>query len=50
MGSLALPNIEAHQVNGAEKVLIHPRGGQSTFVVGMGEGVQYPSLSEQRQQ
>ncbi|KAI0288169.1 trafficking protein particle complex subunit 10 [Russula brevipes] len=39
MGSLALPSIETHQVNGAEKVLILPRGGQSTFILGMGEGV-----------
>ena len=36
MGS-SLPNIETHQVHGAEKVLILPRGGRSTFVVGMGE-------------
>ena len=36
MGSLALPNIETHQVHGAEKVLILPRGGgRSTFIVGM---------------
>lgn len=39
MGSLALPNIETHQVHGAEKVLILPRGGgRSTFIVAMGEG------------
>lgn len=37
MGSLSLPNIETHQVHGAEKVLILPRGGRSTFIVGMGE-------------
>lgn len=37
MGSLALPNIETHQVHGAEKVLVLPRGGRSTFVVEMGE-------------
>jgi hypothetical protein len=37
MGPLALPNIETHQVHGAEKVLILPRGGRSTFVVEMGE-------------
>ncbi|KAH9005086.1 hypothetical protein EDB86DRAFT_3061943 [Lactarius hatsudake] len=36
MGSL--PNTETHQVQGAEKVLILPRGGRSTFIVGMGEG------------
>ncbi|KAI0273565.1 trafficking protein particle complex subunit 10 [Gloeopeniophorella convolvens] len=39
MGSLSLPNIETHQVHGAEKVLILPRGGRSTFIVGMGEGL-----------
>jgi hypothetical protein len=37
MGSLALPSIETYQVHGAEKVLILPRGGRSTFIVGMGE-------------
>ena len=37
MRSLSLPNIETHQVHGAEKVLILPRGGRSTFIVGMGE-------------
>jgi hypothetical protein len=31
------PNIETHQVHGAEKVLILPRGGRSTFIVEMGE-------------
>ncbi|KAI9446516.1 trafficking protein particle complex subunit 10 [Lactarius indigo] len=36
MGSL--PSTETHQVHGAEKVLILPRGGRSTFIVGMGEG------------
>ena len=36
MGSLAVPSIETYQVHGAEKVLILPRGGRSTFVVGMG--------------
>lgn len=37
MGSL--PSIDTYQVHGAEKVLIFPRGGRSTFIVGMGEGV-----------
>jgi len=38
MGSLAFPNIETHQVHGAEKVLILPRGGGlSTFIVAIGE-------------
>ena len=35
-GSLAVPSIETYQEHGAEKVLILPRGGRSTFVVGMG--------------
>ncbi|KAI0256634.1 trafficking protein particle complex subunit 10 [Lactifluus subvellereus] len=37
MGSL--PSIDTYQAHGAEKVLVLPRGGRSTFVVGMGEGV-----------
>jgi hypothetical protein len=37
MGSMALPSSETHQLHGAEKVLILPRGGRTTFVVGMGE-------------
>ncbi|KAF8275107.1 trafficking protein particle complex subunit 10 [Lactarius quietus] len=41
MGSLSLPNTETHQVHGAEKVLILPRGGRSTFIVGMGEGASH---------
>ncbi|KAG5647176.1 hypothetical protein DXG03_001133 [Asterophora parasitica] len=36
MGSMAIPSIETYQVHGAEKVLVLPRGGRSTFVVGMG--------------
>jgi hypothetical protein len=36
MGSMAIPNTEAYQVHGAEKVLVLPRGGRSTFVIGMG--------------
>jgi len=38
MGSMAVPSIETYQVHGAERVLILPRGGRSTFVVGMGPG------------
>jgi len=38
MGSMAIPSIETYQVHGAEKVLVLPRGGRSTFVVGMGPG------------
>lgn len=32
----ALPNTDTHQINGAETILVLPRGGRSTFVVGMG--------------
>ncbi len=38
MRPLPRPSTETHQVHGAEKVLILPRGGRSTFIVGMGEG------------
>jgi hypothetical protein len=34
IGSMSIPPTEAYQVHGAEKVLILPRGGRSTFVVG----------------
>jgi len=37
MGPLP-PSIDTYQVHGAEKILILPRGGRSTFVVGMDEG------------
>jgi hypothetical protein len=36
MNSMAVPSTETYQVHGAEKVLVLPRGGRSTFVVGMG--------------
>lgn len=36
MGSMAIPSTETYQIHGAEKVLVLPRGGRSTFVVGMG--------------
>ncbi|KAJ7063184.1 trafficking protein particle complex subunit 10 [Mycena amicta] len=36
MGSMAIPSTETYQVHGAEKVLVLPRGGRSTFVLGMG--------------
>lgn len=36
MGSLAIPTTETHQVHGAEKVMVLPRGGRSTFLVAMG--------------
>ncbi|EKM83061.1 hypothetical protein AGABI1DRAFT_118454 [Agaricus bisporus var. burnettii JB137-S8] len=35
-GSISIPSAEVFQVHGAEKVLILPRGGRSTFVVGTG--------------
>ncbi|KAG2116743.1 uncharacterized protein F5147DRAFT_743305 [Suillus discolor] len=35
MGS-TVPSADAYQVHGAEKVLILPRGGRSTYIVGMG--------------
>ncbi|KAF8911173.1 trafficking protein particle complex subunit 10 [Gymnopilus junonius] len=38
MGSMAVPSIETYQAHGAEKVLVLPRGGRTTFVVGMGPG------------
>ncbi|KII88634.1 hypothetical protein PLICRDRAFT_110377 [Plicaturopsis crispa FD-325 SS-3] len=36
MGSMALPSTETYQAHGAEKVLVLPRGGRSTFVIDMG--------------
>ena len=36
MGARTIPSTETYQVHGAEKVLVLPRGGRSTFVVGMG--------------
>ncbi|KAF7793103.1 hypothetical protein EIP86_004211 [Pleurotus ostreatoroseus] len=41
MGSAIVPICETHQVHGAEKVLVLPRGGRTTFVVGMGESDRY---------
>ncbi|KAF8578950.1 hypothetical protein K439DRAFT_1360730 [Ramaria rubella] len=35
MGSMALPSAEVYQVHGAERVLVLPRGGRTTFVVDM---------------
>jgi len=35
-GSQAPPSVETYQEHGAVKVLVLPRGGRSTFVVGMG--------------
>jgi hypothetical protein len=31
-----VPNADTCQVHGAEKVLILPRGGRNTYIVGMG--------------
>jgi hypothetical protein len=36
-GVAAVPSTETHQVHGAEKVLILPRGGRTTYVVSLGE-------------
>jgi trafficking protein particle complex subunit 10 len=36
MGSMPIPSTDTYQIHGAEKVLVLPRGGRSTFVVGMG--------------
>jgi len=36
MGSMTILSADTHQVHGAEKVLVLPRGGRTTFVVGMG--------------
>ncbi|KJA20255.1 hypothetical protein HYPSUDRAFT_142413 [Hypholoma sublateritium FD-334 SS-4] len=38
MGSMAVPSIETYQEHGAEKILVLPRGGRTTFVVSMGPG------------
>ena len=37
MRTMVVPTADTHQVHGAEKVLVLPRGGRSTFVVGMGD-------------
>lgn len=36
MSGDVLPNTDTHQAHGAETVLVLPRGGRNTFVVGMG--------------
>ncbi|KAM6500907.1 Trafficking protein particle complex subunit 10, TRAPPC10 domain containing protein [Amanita muscaria] len=36
MGSCTIPSTDVYQVHGAERVLVLPRGGKSTFVVWMG--------------
>ncbi|KAH9945954.1 trafficking protein particle complex subunit 10 [Epithele typhae] len=36
MRSSVVPGCDTHQVHGAEKVLVLPRGGRTTFVVNMG--------------
>ncbi|KAL0580266.1 hypothetical protein V5O48_001771 [Marasmius crinis-equi] len=38
MGSMAIPSTETYQIHGAETVMILPRGGRSTYVVGMSGG------------
>lgn len=39
MGSINLPGCDTYQEHGAEKLLVLPRGGRSTFFVGMGGNV-----------
>jgi hypothetical protein len=39
MDLLTAPSTETYQIHGAEKVLVLPRGGRSTFVVGMGNDI-----------
>ena len=39
MRSSVVPGCETHQVHGAEKVLVLPRGGRSTFFVNMGHNM-----------
>jgi trafficking protein particle complex subunit 10 len=36
MRSMAMPSTETYQVHGAERVLVLPRGGRTTWSVGMG--------------
>ncbi|PFH52452.1 hypothetical protein AMATHDRAFT_74243 [Amanita thiersii Skay4041] len=38
MGRQIIPSTDTNQVHGAQKVLVLPRGGKTTFVVGMGAG------------
>lgn len=37
MGSVAIPSTFAYQSHGAEKVMILPRSGRSTFIVDLGD-------------
>jgi trafficking protein particle complex subunit 10 len=41
MRSAIIPSCETYQVHGAEKVLVLPRGGRTTFVVSMGDNLEY---------
>lgn len=36
MGSVVLPGCDTYQEHGGYKVLVLPRGGRSTYVIGMG--------------
>ena len=36
MTTNVFPNTDTHQAHGAETILVLPRGGRSTFVIGMG--------------
>ncbi|EKM55480.1 uncharacterized protein PHACADRAFT_143869 [Phanerochaete carnosa HHB-10118-sp] len=39
MRSVTTPSCETHQLHGAEKALVLPRGGRTTFVISMGDGL-----------
>ena len=41
MRSVVVPSCQTHQLHGAEKVLVLPRGGRTTFVLSMGDNPQY---------
>ena len=38
MGSMALPSAETYQLHGAQRVLVLPRGGRSTFALDLAGG------------
>ncbi|KIP08175.1 hypothetical protein PHLGIDRAFT_88626 [Phlebiopsis gigantea 11061_1 CR5-6] len=40
MRSIVVPSCETYQLHGAEKVLVLPRGGRTTFVINMGDIVE----------
>lgn len=40
MRSVVVPSCETYQLHGAEKILVLPRGGRTTFVISMGDSVE----------